>query len=78
MNTTKSMWKKIREEYGLSMQQFGAKYNYNRQNIWHFEKGDRPMPINLQIEYLKLRNSEQDKIIINYLEERINEKNDRM
>lgn len=73
MKKTKSMWKQIREDYGITMSKMGAKCNYSRQNIWNFEKGNRPMPINLQIEYLKLRNTEQDKIIIEYLKERIDE-----
>lgn len=68
----KSIWKKIREEKNISLKEFSLKTKCGVSSIWHFENGDRPMPLRLQIEYLKLRNTEQDKIIIEYLEERLN------
>jgi hypothetical protein len=37
--------------------------------ISQYENGYRSMPKNLQIEYLKLRNSEEDKKIIKFLKD---------
>lgn len=70
-----SIWKKIRTDKNIKISEFAKKVGYSVQSIWHFERGDRPMPIKLQIEYLKLRNSDKDKIIIDYLIERLEDKN---
>ena len=69
-----SMWQQIREEKEIKLSDFAKTVGYSKQNISAFEKGKRPMPMNLQIEYLKLRGKESDLLIINYLKERIEEK----
>lgn len=68
-----SLWYNIRKDRGITVAEFARKTGYDASNICHFEKGDKPMPMKLQIEYLKLRNTEEDKIIIKYLEERVKE-----
>lgn len=62
------MWKEIRKASGLTQQEMGKRTNYSKNRICQYEKGYRTMPKKLQIEYLKLRNSEEDKIIIEFLE----------
>lgn len=62
-----SMWKKIREDAGLTQMQFAEKVGSSKNTISQYETGYRKMPIRLQIEYLKLRNSSKDKMIIDYL-----------
>lgn len=69
-----SMWQQIREEKEIKLSDFAKMVGYSKQNISAFEKGKRPMPMNLQIEYLKLRGKEVDLLIIEYLKERIEEK----
>lgn len=68
-----STWERIRVEKGISRKDFSKSVGCAVSSIWHFEKGDRPMPVRLQIEYLKLRNTEKDKIVIEYLKERMGE-----
>lgn len=65
------MWKKIREEKGVNQREFGEKFGYSARRISQYECGYRKMPDKLQIEYLKLRNSNEDKILIEYLERKV-------
>lgn len=64
-----SMWKKIRKSYGITLEEMGKQFGKSRQLIWQYENGIRKMPKWLQIEYLKLRNTEDDKKIIKFLKE---------
>ena len=66
-----SMWKKIRQEKGVKVSQIAKEFNVSKQYINKFERGICAIPVRFQIYYLKLRNTDEDKIIINYLEERI-------
>ena len=68
MKEQKSTWTKIRENAGLTKTEFAKKIGSSVQAIWNFENGVRPMPPRFQIEYLKLRNTDKDKVIIEYLE----------
>lgn len=61
------MWKKLRIQAGLTQKEFAAKVGYSQARISQYENGYRSMPRKLQIEYLKLRNSEEDKKIIKFL-----------
>lgn len=65
------MWKKIRKEKGITQKEMGEKCGYSLQRISQYENGYRTMPDKLQIEYLKLRNSDDDKKIIKFLKERV-------
>lgn len=69
MERQKSTWKTIREQANVSRKQLAENLKCSVSALWHFENGDRPMPPRFQIEYLKLRNTDADKIIIEYLEE---------
>lgn len=62
------MWKKIREEAGITQVELSKKTKYSPVRISQYENGYRTMPKDLQIEYLKLRNNENDKKIIKFLE----------
>lgn len=62
------MWKKLRQEAGLTQTEFAEKTKYSQARISQYESGYRTMPKKLQIEYLKLRNSDDDKKIIKFLE----------
>ena len=62
------MWQEIRKEASLTQQEMGEKTGYTKDRISQYECGFRTMPKSLQIEYLKLRNNEKDKIIIEFLE----------
>ena len=46
-----SMWQQIRENSKISLKDFANMVGYLKQNISSFEKGKRPMPIKLQIEF---------------------------
>lgn len=61
------MWKELRKKAGLSQAEFAKKNGYSQARISQYECGYRSMPKKLQIEYLKLRNSEDDKKIIKFL-----------
>ena len=61
------MWKELRKKAGLSQEEFAAKNGYSQARISQYESGYRTMPKKLQIEYLKLRNNEDDKKIIKFL-----------
>lgn len=61
------MWKELRKKAGLSQEEFAKKNNYSQSRISQYESGYRTMPKKLQIEYLKLRNNEDDKKIIKFL-----------
>lgn len=69
----KSMWRQIREENkeNLSQSDVAKKFNISRQSINAYENGKAPMPKKLQIYYLGLRGTKEDKIIIKYLEEEL-------
>lgn len=62
------MWKELRKKAGLSQEEFAKKVGYSQTRISQYESGYRTMPKKLQIEYLKLRNNEDDKKIIKFLE----------
>lgn len=64
-------WKNIRAGAGLTQEQMAEKLGVTRVSVTNYEKGNRRMPDWVQIEYLKLRNNEEDKKIIDYLKERI-------
>lgn len=65
----KSMWYKIRKNVGLTLQNVADEFNVSKQYIHSIEMGKYIMPIKYQIYYLSLRNSDEDKIIIEYLKE---------
>ena len=62
------MWKELRKKAGLSQEEFAKKVGYSQTRNSQYESGYRTMPKKLQIEYLKLRNNEDDKKIIKFLE----------
>ena len=62
------MWKKLRQEAGLTQTEFAKKTKYSQARISQYESGYRTMTKKLQIEYLKLRNNEDDQKIIKFLE----------
>ena len=61
------MWKELRKNAGFSQEEFAYKVGYSQARISQYESGYRTMPKILQIEYLKLRNYEDDKKIIKFL-----------
>lgn len=63
----KSMWFNIRKNAGLKQQDIANNFNVSKQYIHKIENGK--MPINYQIYYLSLRNTEYDKTIIKHLKE---------
>lgn len=64
----KSFWYKLRKEYSnYSQKQFAEKLGVKLNTISRWELGSRKIPVYAQIEYLKLRNSEEDQAIIEYL-----------
>ena len=65
----KSMWFNIRKNANLRQQDVADEFNVSKQYIHKIEMGEYMMPIKYQIYYLSLRNSDEDKIIINYLKE---------
>ena len=65
----KSMWYEIRKKAGLSQSDIAKQFNVRKQYISQLELGQYTMPIKYQIYYLSLRNSDEDKIIIEYLKE---------
>lgn len=69
-----TMWTKLRKSAKIKQIDLENKFNLASTSISRYEHGRQQMPLELQIEYLKFRNSESDKIIIKYLEEIINER----
>lgn len=65
----KSMWYEIRKKAGLSQNDVAKQFGVSKQYIHIIEMGKYTMPIKYQIYYLSLRNSDEDKIIIEYLKE---------
>lgn len=67
----KSMWFQIRKscDKKITQKDIANKFNVSVQYIQKIECGDIYMPIKYQIYYLSLRNSEEDKIVIEYLKE---------
>lgn len=66
---SKSTWYKLRKEYSeYSQKDFAEKLGVKLNTISRWELGSRKIPAYAQIEYLKLRNNEQDQVIIEYLE----------
>lgn len=61
------MWKELRKNAGFSQEELAKKVGYSQARISQYESGYRTMPKKLQIEYLKLRNNEDDKKIIKFL-----------
>lgn len=72
MNTT--MWKQMRISAGLTVQEVADDLKVNRQTIYKYEKGTKPMPLKAQIYYLKARGLEIDLINAKYLEEVLRER----
>lgn len=68
----KSMWFYIRKNANKTQQEIADEFYCSRQYIHKIESGKDSMPINYQIYYLKLRNTDEDKIIIKYLERELN------
>ena len=61
------MWKELRRGAGFTQEDFAEEVGYSQARISQYESGYRTMPKKLQIEYLKLRNNEDDKKIIRFL-----------
>jgi transcriptional regulator with XRE-family HTH domain len=61
------MWKKLRIQAKMTQKEFAERVGYSQARISQYENGYRTMPKKLQIEYLKLRNNEEDKKIIKFL-----------
>lgn len=70
------MWKEIRKQSGLTQREIALKFGKRKQEVTRYENGKFKMPYEMQIYYLKLRNNEEDKIVIKYLE-RISEQIER-
>ena len=70
----KSMWYQIRKKAGLSQVDVATHFGVSKQYIWNLENGVTSMPKKYQIYYLSLRNSDSDKMIIEYLKELENKK----
>lgn len=64
-----SMWSNIRKNAKLTLQDIANEFKVSRQYIHQIETGRYMMPIKYQIYYLSLRDSDEDKIIIEYLKE---------
>lgn len=62
-----SMWETIRRNAKITQEEMAKKLGVSRVSVNRYEKGKSSIPVKHQIEYLKLRNSDEDKIIINYL-----------
>lgn len=69
----KSMWHIIRKNAGKTLNNVATEFNVSRQYISEIESGKYMMPIKYQIYYLSLRNTDEDKIIIEYLKELLKE-----
>jgi transcriptional regulator with XRE-family HTH domain len=65
----KSMWYEIRKNAKLTLQNVADYFNVSKQYIHKLEYGETRMPPKYQIYYLSLRNSDEDKIVIEYLKE---------
>lgn len=65
----KSMWYEIRKKVGLTQNDVAKQFGVSKQYIWNLENGITSMPKKYQIFYLSLRNSDSDKMIIEYLKE---------
>ena len=65
----KSMWHTIRKNAGKTLNDIATEFKVSRQYISAIENGKYIMPIKYQIYYLSLRNTDEDKIIIEYLKE---------
>lgn len=67
-----SMWTKIRKDKNITMDHLVELLSYkginvSRQSLSKYENGQRKMPYNIMIEYLKMRGEKEDLIIINFL-----------
>jgi len=65
----KSMWYEIRKKAGLTQNDVAKQFGVSKQYIWNLENGITSMPKKYQIFYLSLRNSDSDKMVIEYLKE---------
>lgn len=68
----KSMWFYIRKNAKKAQKDIADEFGCSISYIHKIESGKGKMPVKYQIYYLKLRNTEEDKIIINYLEKGLN------
>lgn len=65
-----TMWQMLRKEYSdKTLQDIADEFGVTVSAISQFETGRRSMPTKMKIYYLKLRNNEKDKIIIEYIKE---------
>lgn len=66
MNT--SMWSKLRKEKGVTQLEIAEEFGIRKSTVSMYENGKRKMPYKMQIKYLKFRNNDKDKILIEYME----------
>jgi hypothetical protein len=71
-------FKKIRKDAGVKLNDVAEEFLVSRQFVWSCEKGDKSMPINMQVYYLSLRGNQKDLIVIEYLNEILNLKRKRI
>ena len=69
-----TMWRKIRIEKGLTIEEVAYDLKVSDKCISKYETGSKPMPVYAQIYYLKMRGLEIDLINAKYLQERLNER----
>lgn len=69
-----TMWRKIRIEKGLTIQQVAYDLKVSEKCISKYELGTKPMPTYAQIYYLKMRGLEIDLINAKYLQDVLNER----
>jgi hypothetical protein len=71
-------FKKIRKDAGVKLNDVAEEFLVSRQFVWCCERGDKSMPINMQVYYLSLRGNQKDLIVIEYLNEILNLKRKRI
>lgn len=64
----KSMWFYIRKNARKTQKDVANDFGCSVSYIHKIESGKDKMPVKFQIYYLKMRNAEEDKIVIEYLE----------
>ena len=69
-----TMWRKIRIEKGLTIEEVAYDLKVSEKCISKYETGSKPMPVYAQIYYLKMRGLEIDLINAKYLQEVLNER----
>lgn len=67
-----TMWQELRKNYtNYTQTDVGKMVGKTKQYITKYETGKIKMPNELQIIYLGFRNNEKDKIIIEFLKEKV-------